>query len=74
MQSRQSDLHHEVNTAAQAMALFSVLSNALSELPVSIWLAAAATFAVYHAIRAVYLIFFSPLAIFPGSPWAALGE
>ncbi|KAI2887858.1 hypothetical protein CBS11852_7358 [Aspergillus niger] len=56
------------------MALSSVLSNALSDLPVSIWLAAAATFAVYHAIRAVYLIFFSPLAIFPGSPWAALGE
>lgn len=56
------------------MALLSVLSNSLSQLPVSIWLIAAATFAAYHAIRAVYLIFFSPLAIFPGSPWAALGE
>ncbi|KAJ5437180.1 Cytochrome P450 [Penicillium cf. griseofulvum] len=49
------------------MALFSVF-------PVSLWLIAAGTFAVYHAIRAVYLIFFSPLAVFPGSPWAALGE
>ncbi|KAJ6190031.1 hypothetical protein N7519_000052 [Penicillium mononematosum] len=46
----------------------------LSVLPVSLWLIAAGTFAVYHAIRAVYLIFFSPLAVFPGSPWAALGE
>ncbi|KAJ5159288.1 Cytochrome P450 [Penicillium coprophilum] len=46
----------------------------VSIVPVSLWLIAAATFAVYHAIRAVYLIFFSPLAVFPGSPWAALGE
>ena len=56
------------------MALSSALSSSLSQLPVSVWLIAAATFAAYHAFRAVYLIFFSPLAIFPGSPWAALGE
>ncbi|KAK4212172.1 cytochrome P450 [Rhypophila decipiens] len=31
-------------------------------------------YAVYHVIRAIYLIYFSPLAAFPGSPWAALGE
>ncbi|GKZ18415.1 hypothetical protein AbraIFM66951_000974 [Aspergillus brasiliensis] len=56
------------------MALSSVLFSYLSHLPVNIWVLAVAAFAVYHAIRAVYLIFFSPLAIFPGSPWAALGE
>lgn len=31
-------------------------------------------FLAYHAVRAIYLIYLSPLAIFPGSPWAALGE
>jgi hypothetical protein len=31
-------------------------------------------FALYHAVRAIYLIYFSPLAIFPGSKWAALSE
>ncbi|KAJ5769074.1 Cytochrome P450 [Penicillium odoratum] len=46
----------------------------LFDTPVSLWLIAIGTFAVYHAVRAVYLIFFSPLAVFPGSPWAALGE
>lgn len=46
----------------------------LTVVPVSFWLIAAGTFVAYHAIRAVYLIFFSPLSIFPGSPWAALGE
>ncbi|KAM7183941.1 Cytochrome P450 [Naviculisporaceae sp. PSN 640] len=33
-----------------------------------------AGYAIYHVIRAIYLIYFSPLAAFPGSPWAALGE
>ena len=28
----------------------------------------------YHAFRAIYLIYFSPLSVFPGSKWAALGE
>ena len=28
----------------------------------------------YHAFRAIYLVFLSPLSIFPGSKWAALGE
>lgn len=31
-------------------------------------------FGVYHATRAVYLLYLSPLAQFPGSKWAALGE
>ncbi|KAI3325550.1 cytochrome P450 [Xylariaceae sp. AK1471] len=31
-------------------------------------------FAIYHAVRAVYLIYFSPLSIFPGSKWAAVSE
>jgi hypothetical protein len=31
-------------------------------------------FAVYHVVRAIYLIYFSPLSVFPGSPWAAVGE
>ncbi|KEY73624.1 hypothetical protein S7711_09562 [Stachybotrys chartarum IBT 7711] len=32
------------------------------------------SFVVYHVVRAIYLIYFSPLSVFPGSPWAALGE
>ncbi|KAL4967233.1 cytochrome P450 [Aspergillus stella-maris] len=43
------------------MALLSVLTD---------WV----TIAVYSFVRAVYLIFYCPLAIFPGSPWAAVGE
>ena len=31
-------------------------------------------FVIYHAFRAIYLIYLSPLSIFPGSKWAALGE
>lgn len=38
------------------------------------WLSALAVYLCYHAARAVYLIYLSPLAIFPGSKWAALGE
>ena len=33
-----------------------------------------AVFLSYHAVRAIYLIYLSPLSIFPGSQWAALGE
>jgi hypothetical protein len=44
------------------------------KLPFSPWLLGLGAFALYHAIRAVYLICLSPLAIFPGSKWAALGE
>ncbi|KAF4636547.1 hypothetical protein G7Y89_g1539 [Cudoniella acicularis] len=43
-------------------------------LPVSPWLLVLGAFVGYHAVRTVYLIYFSPLAIFPGSKWAALGE
>jgi hypothetical protein len=32
------------------------------------------TLVIYHVVRAIYLIYISPLSIFPGSPWAALGE
>jgi hypothetical protein len=38
------------------------------------WLSALAVYFCWHAARAVYLIYLSPLAIFPGSKWAALGE
>lgn len=38
------------------------------------WLSALAVYLCYHTARAVYLIYLSPLAIFPGSKWAALGE
>lgn len=38
------------------------------------WLSALAVYFCYHAVRAVYLIYLSPLAKFPGSKWAALGE
>lgn len=31
-------------------------------------------FVSYHAFRAIFLIYLSPLSIFPGSKWAALGE
>lgn len=43
-------------------------------LPVSPWLAILGSFLLYHFVRAVYLIYLSPLSIFPGSKWAALGE
>lgn len=33
-----------------------------------------AVFLPYHAVRAIYLIYLSPLSIIPGSKWAALGE
>ncbi|KAG0152686.1 hypothetical protein PDIDSM_42610 [Penicillium digitatum] len=46
----------------------------VSVLPVNLWLIAASIFALYQIIRAVYLIFFSPLSGFPGSPWAAVWE
>ena len=42
--------------------------------PADIVLGVLALFVVYHFARAVYLIYLSPLAIFPGSKWAALGE
>lgn len=31
-------------------------------------------YGLYHLGRAVYLLYLSPLAIYPGSPWAALSE
>lgn len=43
-------------------------------LPVSPWLAILGSFLLYHFVRAVYLIYLSPLSIFPGSKWVALGE
>ena len=43
-------------------------------LPISLWVLVLGSIVGYHAVRAVYLIYFSPLAIFPGSKWAALGE
>lgn len=33
-----------------------------------------AVFLSCHAVRAIYLIYLSPLSIFPDSKWAALGE
>jgi hypothetical protein len=38
------------------------------------YLSVLAAYVCYHATRAVYLIYLSPLAIFPGSKWAALSE
>lgn len=36
--------------------------------------AALALWTLYHAVRGLYLLYLSPLAIYPGSPWAALSE
>ncbi len=56
----------------------SVMSLHLQKLysQLSIWhaLLLLRAFASYHLVRAIYLIYFSPLSIFPGSKWAALGE
>lgn len=38
------------------------------------WLSLLGVYLCWHAARAIYLIYLSPLAIFPGSKWAALGE
>ena len=38
------------------------------------WLSLVVVYIGGHVIRAIYLIYLSPLAIFPGSKWAALGE
>lgn len=54
-----------------------MLSSAYSwynQLPISPWLVLFGGFVLYHVARAIYLIYLSPLAIFPGSKWAALGE
>lgn len=54
--------------------MISELRDLHSKLPVSSWLAITGGFILYHVIRAIYLIYLSPLSIFPGSKWAALGE
>ena len=57
--------------------MFSHLLETSSKVPIdpsSIVAGSLALFLTYHAIRAIYLLYFSPLAKFPGSPWAALGE
>ena len=46
----------------------------LKNIPFNPWLTALGLFASYHVFRAVYLLYLSPLAVFPGSKWAALGE
>lgn len=51
------------------------LIDLLARLPLPLYFAAAlGALLVYHIARAIYLIYFSPLAIFPGSKWAAVGE
>ena len=42
--------------------------------PFNPWLTALGLFVSYHVLRAGYLLYLSPLAVFPGSKWAALGE
>ncbi len=54
--------------------MLSILKDGSAQLPVSPWIIVLVAFALYHAVRAVYLIYFSPLSIFPGSKWAAVGE
>ena len=46
----------------------------LKSFPFNPWLTAVGLFVSYHVLRAVYLLYLSPLAVFPGSKWAALGE
>lgn len=51
------------------------LIDLLARLPLSLCCAALlGALLPYHVARAIYLIYFSPLAIFPGSKWAAVGE
>ena len=46
----------------------------LRNFPFNPWLTATGIFVLYHVLRAVSLLYLSPLAVFPGSTWAALGE
>lgn len=32
------------------------------------------TYTLYHVARAIYLLYLSPVSIYPGSSWAALSE
>jgi hypothetical protein len=54
--------------------MISELRDLYGKLPINPWLAITGGFILYHAIRAIYLVYLSPLSIFPGSTWAALGE
>lgn len=54
--------------------MLSLLGDLYARLPMSPWLICLGALALYHAVRAIYLIYFSPLSIFPGSKWAAVGE
>lgn len=54
--------------------MFYSLLQGFDTLTVNFWLLPFGLFVIYHGVRAIYLIYFSPLSIFPGSKWAALGE
>ena len=54
--------------------MFSQIQDFYSQLPISPGLILLGALVLYHTFRAIYLIYLSPLSIFPGSKWAALGE
>ena len=54
--------------------MLSLLRELYARLPISPWIILLGTFVSYHFLRSIYLIYFSPLSIFPGSKWAAIGE
>lgn len=54
--------------------MLSFLQGLHAHLPVSPWIILLGAIVSYHVVRSIYLIYFSPLSIFPGSKWAAIGE
>lgn len=58
----------------ESSVIFTLHQHWLDSSSIDIWFGVIGILALYHTIRAIYYIYLSPLAIFPGSKCAALGE